>query len=292
MPELPEVETTIRDLRKKVLGRTFVDVWTDFEKMIKKPKSFKDFRKLILGKKIKNIRRRAKFILIGLDNNRTLLIHQKMTGHLLLGKWKKKEDKWVTSLSPLSEKINSYIHLVFFLDNGKMLALSDLRKFARVELWDTEELNNSKEIKELGPEPLAEGFSFEEFEERVKGKRRKIKQVLMDQKVIAGIGNIYSDEILFEAKIHPFKVASELSILELRRVYKNISKVLNKAIRLRGTSISDWRALKGEKGNFERSCRVYQREGEKCYLCGGKIVRKKIGGRSAHYCPQCQKLNK
>jgi formamidopyrimidine-DNA glycosylase len=148
MPELPEVETVVRDLKPKVLERTFVDVWTDSEKLVKKPKSFKDFKKQIMGRKIKNIWRRAKNIIFDLSDGFSLLIHQKMTGHLLYGKWQVANGKWTPVNSNfLQDKVNTYIHLIFWLDNGKMLALSDLRKFAKAELWRTKELKNSEEFK-------------------------------------------------------------------------------------------------------------------------------------------------
>lgn len=212
MPELPEVETIVRDLKKKVLKRTFLDVWTDFRKILKKP-TFEQFKKEIKGKKIQKIWRRAKNILFELSGSKTLLIHQKLTGHLLLGKWRLEKGKWISLIKgPLSEDPrNRFLHLIFWLDNGKQLALSDLRKFAKVELWDSNNLKESKEFQNLGPEPLKKSFNFEKFKARLKNKRGKIKQVLMDQGVIAGIGNIYSDEILWRAKIHPFKDVSNLA---------------------------------------------------------------------------------
>lgn len=289
MPELPEVETAVRDLQKKVRGRTFIDVWTDFEKTIKKPNDLRNFKKELVNKKIKNIRRRAKFILFDLSGGKTLLIHQKLTGHLLLGKWRKKKNHWESfKENCLSEKTNSYIHLLFYLDNDQMLALSDLRKFARIELWQTENLLSSEEFKNLGPEPLDKNFNLSVFKKCLFGKKGKIKQVLMDQKVIAGIGNIYSDEILFHSKINPFRPVPSLKEKEIKTIYRNIVKVLKKAIKLRGESFSDWRTLEGEKGFFDNYRKVYRREGERCSRCKNVILRKKIGGRSAHFCPRCQ----
>jgi len=291
MPELPEVETITKDLNQKVLNRTFIDVWTDTKKIIKKPKSFKDFKREIKGKKIKKIWRRGKNIIFELSKNYSLLIHQKLTGHLLYGKWNKKNGMWEPeSNNFLKDKINTYLHLVFFLDNKKMLALSDLRKFAKVELWETEDLKKSKQLNELGPEPLEKGFTFFKFKEILKNKKGKIKQLLMDQKIIAGIGNIYSDEILWRSKIHPLKDVSKLNEEELKKIYQNIKKVLKKAIQLRGESFSDFRDLEGKKGFFDKERKVYQREGENCFQCQTKIRRIKMGGRSAYFCPFCQKV--
>jgi formamidopyrimidine-DNA glycosylase len=274
VPELPEVETTVKELNKKVLGRTFIDTWSDYKKQIQRPKSFSQFKKQIRGKKIKKVRRRGKNIIFDLSETRSLLIHQKLTGHLLVGYWISDNRCWKPKIKgPLGEKVNTYIHLLFTFDDGKMLALSDLRKFGKVELWDTKELEKSEQIKNLGPEPLEKSFTFKKFLEILKEKRGKIKQVLMDQKIIAGIGNIYSDEILWRAKIHPEK---DTFILKL-------------ALRLGGTSISDYRRSSGGRGYYGEKRKVYRREGKKCPRCGEKIKRIKISGRSAHFCPKCQR---
>ncbi len=292
MPELPEVETTVRDLKKRVLGRTLIDVWTDFRKLIKKPNKFQDFEEGIKGRKIENIRRRGKNILIDLSGGKTLLIHQKLTGHLLLGKWRLEKGKWKAQISgPLAEDpMNRFLHLIFRLDNGQMLALSDLRKFAKAELWDSGELNQSEEAKRLGPEPLGKNFTFDEFKNCLKNKKGKIKQVLTDQTVLAGIGNIYSDEILWEARVHPSKEIPELSEEEFKRIYQAMQQILRKAIEAKGESISDFRRISGEKGGFDPLRKVYRKEGEKCDRCGTVIKKLKLAGRSAHFCPKCQKL--
>jgi len=291
MPELPEVETTVRDLKRKVLGRTFLNVWCDAKKLIKRPRTFEEFKKEILGRKIISIKRKGKNILIYLDKKRALLIHQKLTGHLLVGKWQKKGNSWIPQIKgPLEDPINRFIHLIFFLDNDLMLALSDLRKFAKVELWDEKELTQSKEIREIGIDPFSPEFTFQEFKKRIKNTKRKIKQVLMDQSLIAGIGNIYSDEILFEAKIHPEKKAHVLKEEELKRIYQSIKKVLKKAIELGGESISDYRRPDGSKGGFDPLRKVYRREGKPCVRCRTPIKRIKIAQRSSYFCPKCQKL--
>lgn len=293
MPELPEVETTVFDLKKRVLKRTFVDVWTNFEKMIKRPKSFREFKQALIGKKILNIRRRGKNILFDLSQKKILLIHLKLTGHLLFGKWKFREGEWRSLIpGPLSEDpMNKFLHLIFFFNDKKQLALSDARKFAKAELWEKNELENSKEFKSLGLEPLGKNFNFEKFKEVFKKKKKsKIKQALMDQTVIAGIGNIYSDEVLWVAKINPFREVGELMGNELMRIHTAIRKVLKQGIKLNGASVTYFRRLNGNRGKFDVWKKVYRRENQKCFRCGGKIEKKKIGGRSAHFCPKCQKL--
>lgn len=292
MPELPEVETIVRGLRKKVLGRTFIDVWTDNPKTIKRPKSFDLFRKAVRGKKIVKIGRRGKNVLIYLSGEKIILIHQKMTGHLLYGLWKFERRVWrPVGKGPLEDPANRFIHLLFWLDNKKMLSLSDLRKFAKVELWEVRELEASGELEKIGPEPLDKSFTFMGFKQALKGERGKIKKVLMDQRVLAGIGNIYSDEILWEAKIHPLAEVSLLSENDLHRIYRAISAVLKKAIMLQGDSMSDYRLIGGEKGHYQEVQRVYRQEGKFCpRKDGGVIERLKIGGRSGHFCPKCQKI--
>lgn len=290
MPELPEVETTVRALREKVQNRTFLDVWTDSPKIIKSPKNLADFRKEARNKKIERIWRRGKNIIFDLSGNKILLVHQKLTGHLLVGKWKMENGSWRSLIKgPLEDSTNKFLHLIFFLDNGKMLGLSDLRKFAKVVLADKKDFDDSDDIKKLGPEPLEKSFTFEKFEETLRRARGKIKQVLMNQEIIAGIGNIYSDEILWKARINPFRGVGSLGEQEIKKIYAAMKKILNKAVELQGESFSDYRTPTGEKGNFDKLRKVYRREGEECKRCGSVIMRKKIGGRSAHFCPKCQK---
>ncbi len=302
MPELPEVQTVVDDLNRKVVGRKITGVWFDWPKMIKDPydqsrykiahKHVEAFKKALKGKKILRARRRAKNILIYLTGDLLLLIHQKMTGHMLVGKWRI-DGKKVIPIEPkpvVEDPYNKYIHLIFYLDNGKMLALSDLRKFAKAILGSTKEIENLPELINLGPEPLDQSFTVDELMSLMRSEQRKIKQVLMDPEVIAGIGNIYSDDILWTAKIHPFRRANSLTVNELKSLYKSMRKVLIRAVKMRGTSTSDFRDTGGLEGGYTDYRLVYQREGEPCPRDGTKIKRVKMGGRSAHFCPKCQQL--
>jgi formamidopyrimidine-DNA glycosylase len=200
-----------------------------------------------------------------------------------------------------SDPQNQFIRFILFLNNGRMLGLSDLRRFAKVLLIDTGKVIESKEIKKLGPEPLGKDFSFERFKQIIckkraaKGeprqRRGKIKPALMDQTVIAGIGNIYSDEILWYAKIHPLRPIEKLKEQELKKIYQAIKKVLLMAIEAEGDSMQDYRRLSGELGNYQYQQKAYQMTGKKCPRNDGGIIKRiKIGGRSAHFCPKCQKL--
>ena len=296
MPELPEVETVVRDLNKVLPGLKIRDVWCDFPKMIKCP-SFRNFKKELVGRKILKVKRRGKNILIGLSENKTLLIHQKMTGHMLYGKYQKAKSKkrnygtWTaTEKGPLKDDPqNRFLHLVIGLSNGRQLALSDLRKFAKVLVCPTDKLGELKDLKDLGPEPLEKSFTFDKFKKALEKKKGKIHQVLMNQKIIAGIGNIYSSEILWQAGIHPLKEADKLNREELSKIYQAIRKILTKALKLGGTSISDFRKPSGEKGFYAEIRKVYRREGQKCGRCRAIIKRIKLAGRSAHFCPICQR---
>lgn len=291
MPELPEVETTVKGLNAKVLNRTFVDVWSDWEKLVKKPSSFSQLKKEIKNKKIEKVWRRAKNVIFDLSENYSLLVHQKMTGHLLVGIWKQENKFWKPAEDgPLSDPYNRFLHLIFFLDNGEMIALSDSRKFAKVQLWKTQELLESKEFKSWGPEPLEKDFTFGKFKEAVKDKKGRVKQIIMDPAVIAGIGNIYASEALWWAKIHPEKSVAKLDGKELKLLYESIIKVLRLGVDLGGESFSDYRKPDGTKGDFDDERKVYKRERQDCERCKNKIKRIQFGGRSAFFCPNCQKL--
>src|SRR3989344_2785053 len=200
MPELPEVETIVRDLRKKIVGLKITDVWADWPKTLKQAGGIDGFKKQVKNKKILSVRRRAKYIVMDIEGKKTIFIHQKISGHLLYGKWKLSKGVWLSQISgPLKEdRQNGYIRFVLVLDNGYQLALSDLRRFGKVILVDDDKVKDLKEIRDLGPEPLE--ISFKIFEALFnppsprlrRAKKGRIKQVLMDPTFIAGIGNIYS----------------------------------------------------------------------------------------------------
>lgn len=282
MPELPEVTTTVKQLKKEIRNTKIIDVWSSYKsphyigkENIKDPKYFSFFKKQIIGKKIVDVRRIGKNILIDLDDTQTILVHMKMTGSFLIG--------------PYTSK-SKYIRMIFKLEgNGfgdtKVLAFSDLRKFAKVTL-------NTEDLKLLGPDPTTDAFTPNILKERLLLKPNgRIKNVLMDQSIVSGIGNIYSDESLWLSKIHPETKPKSLTAKQFNELYKNIRKVLKLGIELGGDSTSDYIRPDGTKGGFQLKHKVYQRKGEKCLRknCGGVITRKMIGGRSAHFCNECQK---
>lgn len=311
MPELPEVHTTATGLQKVLPRLTISGVWTDYGGPFHKGKSnikdtdfFKKFKGLVVGKKVLSVSRRAKNVLINISGGHTILVHMKMTGHLLYGKYEKnrvgkkasdKKETWVAiGAGPLrDDPLNKWIHFVIEFSNGKCVALSDMRKFAKVTLLETAKLDESVDLKGIGPEPREKTFTFTAFKERLMKKPNgKIKTVLMDQSLIAGIGNIYSDEMLWAASIHPLSKPAKVPEKSLKKLYEEMKKVLEKGIDFGGDSMSDYRNIHGVRGKFQNEHNVYQLKGEKCRKigCGGTIERIKVGGRSGHFCPKHQKL--
>lgn len=301
MPELPEVQTTVNGLNAVVKGKKIVDIWTSYKsshhngkRNIKDATYFKEFRKLVIGKKVLRAERRGKNILIHLSGGLTMLIHMKMTGHLLYGKYKFANGTWkATQEGPLrDDPFNYHIRLVFFLSDKHHLAFSDVRKFAKVFVFDTKDIETIPDLIHLGPDPLKE-VSFKTFKEQLyKRPKGKIKQVLLDQSIIAGIGNIYSDEMLWHGCVHPFSIVSKIPEKELKGLYKAMLTVLKSGIKFGGDSYLDYRDIHGDLGNFQNKHNVYRKTGKICpkRKCGGTIERRKIGGRSAHFCNRHQTL--
>ncbi|MGB9743422.1 MAG: DNA-formamidopyrimidine glycosylase [Minisyncoccales bacterium] len=223
--------------------------------------------KKLNGQKIINVRRRAKILFIDLANGSSLIFHLKLTGQLIF-----------------NAKPSVYTRKVFVFDDGSKLVFNDVRRFG----WWKEMKDTSKLEKEFGPEALE--VDLKTFSQLLKKKpKSKIKPLLMDQKFIAGIGNIYSDEILFAAGVLPWRLVKTLTEDKIKKIHQNIKKVLTKALQYRGTTEQYYRDACGQPGDYNQQLKVYQRGGQPCLICGAKIKRVKIAGRSAHYCPHCQK---
>jgi formamidopyrimidine-DNA glycosylase len=306
MPELPEVHTTVTGLQKILPGLSIADVWSDMwsdsklaRNTIKDRTYFSYFKKYTLHKKIISVTRRAKHILINLENGFTIIIHMKMTGHLMFGKYfhnKKyngKEWPWVPANknSPLSDPYNRHIHVVFSMSDENHLVFCDSRKFGTIVVEKTDTLHTER-LSHLGPEPLETSFTLKQFEERLmKSPLRAIKTVLMDQTIISGIGNIYSDEMLYMSRILPVRQPRTITKKEFKELFINMKRVLLSGIDFGGDSTSDYRNVLGERGAFHSKHSVYLRTHEKCLRrgCPGLIQKKTINGRSAHFCVLCQK---
>jgi len=285
MPELPEVQTVVTDLNKKIKNYTIVDFWSDWPKSIKNI-SLSKFQKEIKNRRILGSRRIGKNIFIDLSGGKSLYLHLKMTGHLILKAEKEKSEFF-------DEKVNQYIHHSWKLKNpkGKNLKLdfSDLRKFAKIVLVDTEKVEELPEIKKLGIDAMDPKFNLERFKEILEKKNKPIGVVLMDQDLIAGIGNIYRSEILFAAGVNPERKANELKKNEASKIFKETKRILKKAIELRGTSDSDYRDTSGAPGQYKKLLKVYRKDKQKCKKCAKIILRTKMAQRSVFYCPACQK---
>jgi formamidopyrimidine-DNA glycosylase len=306
MPELPEVQTTVAGLQKVLPKLTITSVWSDlasknqtipqFKETLKDAAFFTKFKKEVTGAKIVSVERRAKNILINLATGKTILVHMKMTGHFLYGKYafNAKQKIWVAAeTGPLQDPFNKWLHFILTLSNGKHLALSDMRKFAKITLLSTKDARDSKHLADLGPEPLEKKFTFKIFVGQL-GKREtgRIKTVLMDQRLISGIGNIYSDEALWLASINPEERVHNIPEEKLKKLYTSILAVLEKGIDFKGYSTSDYRNIDGKPGEFSHQHNAYRKTGDRCGKpgCKGGILRKVVGGRSAHFCSVHQKL--
>ncbi|HUD04015.1 MAG TPA: bifunctional DNA-formamidopyrimidine glycosylase/DNA-(apurinic or apyrimidinic site) lyase [Candidatus Paceibacterota bacterium] len=305
MPELPEVQTTVNGINKYAKGLVIKDVWTDYKSdfhagkdNIKNPDYFKKFRNNIIGAKIKNSSHIGKNVLINLSSGKTIVTHMKMTGHFLYGayEYNTKKNMWTaTNAGPLrDDPFNKWIHFVMIFSNKKSLTLSDMRKFARVNLEDTKMLHDSPHLEGHGPDALDPKFTLEKFGKAVATKPHwPIKKTLMDYTVISGIGNIYSDEILWRAGIHPLEKVKNIPAAKIRQMYKAMKATLVRGIDFGGDSMSDYRNVMGKRGKFQEKHEAYRRTGEKCRKpgCRGIIRRIKVGGRSAHFCSVHQKLS-
>ena len=282
MPELPEVETVVRGLRETVGGRT-IDRVTALAppRSIEVSRSFDglSFADILAGRRIEKIDRRGKNILIGLSGDTTLWVHLKMTGHFFYLPSDNpidKHDLVIFDLAPLKSASDN-CHLRFH----------DYRRFGRLRLYPNNELWEQDGLKNLGPEPLE--LPAEAFVALCRRSSRMIKAALLDQTFLAGVGNIYADEALYAARIHPTRLTSSLSRLKLIELHGHIVRLLEMAIRLMGTSVDTYSGVNGEAGNFQAYLKAYDREGTPCERCGILIVRRKIGARSAHFCPRCQR---
>jgi formamidopyrimidine-DNA glycosylase len=270
MPELPEVETTARTLRGRLVGRIITGAevrWPRTAATHAPP----DLAQAVTGRRIQDVGRRGKYVVFTLDQG-SLLVHLKMTGRLFV--------------VPADSPQDQYVRAWFNLDDGHQLRFHDVRKFGRVYLvGDTEEVTAP-----LGPEPLGDELTVAAFRSLLERRRGRLKPLLLNQTFLAGLGNIYADEALHRAGLHPLRTADSLSLSEQERLYMAIRTVLAGAVQARGTTLSDGGYLdaEGRPGGFQTQVAVYGRAGERCPRCGGAIQRIVLGQRSTHFCPRCQ----
>ncbi len=271
MPELPEVETIKRQLNLLAAGKKIKGVEVSLPKIVKTPLA--EFKKAVTGAKIKEFNRRAKILIIELNNGWSMLVHLKLSGQLIFDGQKSK-----------------HTHITFYFIDRHHLIFNDMRQFGYVKLVKIGDLEEFLKKEKFGPEPFDKNFTLARLSAILDKKpHAKIKQFLLDQKNLAGIGNIYSDEILFASRVNPLRKIKDLKPSEIKAVYKNIKKILSEAIKAKGTSADLYLDAYGREGDFLPKLKVYGRQGQKCVKCKGEIKRIKIGGRSAHFCPFCQK---
>jgi formamidopyrimidine-DNA glycosylase len=274
MPELPEVETIKEDLRELVVGSPITQVDVLDPALVEQP-SAEEFERGLGGERISGARRRAKHLIVDLDSGNSLVLQLKIGGQLLL--------------VPPVEEPRTALMLILHLDEGQRLFLRDDTGFTRVRLLKAEELK--ARLSTIGPEPFGEEFrenGAEYLRVKLSSRRAQIKPLLLEQKVVAGIGNIYVDEILYDARLHPRRKANTLSGEEWGRLHAAILENLAAGVEHRGTTVRLYKDLLGRPGKHQDYLRVFEKHGKSCPDCGGKVVREKVGGRPSHFCPSCQ----
>lgn len=287
MPELPEVETVANGLRKYVVGKTISSL------QVHEPKKFKGtpsaIKKFVLKKKIVGVDRQAKWLVLNLNSGYGFVIHLKMTGQLL---YKNKQPKFLGGHTMGKEQTtlpNSHTRVEFIFTDGSKLFFQDMRKFGYVELYPAADIEHYFIAKKLGIEPIAKTYTLDYFRTVLQRRQRtSIKAVLLDQQAIAGIGNIYADDICWQAKVKPSRRVSTLTRTEQQALYQASRTILREAIKLGGTSFSHYYRVDGKTGSYWNKRKVYDRVGEPCQHCKTIIKKTRCAGRGTHYCPRCQ----
>jgi formamidopyrimidine-DNA glycosylase len=274
VPELPEVETIVADLRPHLVGRTIVRCELRFPSIVRHPEP-ETFIDSITGLRIEAVGRRGKFILIALGAERLLVVHLGMSGQL--------------RLVDAGAEIANHTHAILDLDDGRQLRYRDPRRFGRLLLGTENELLLSGTLPKLGPEPIDPTFDAEELFKRFRHRRAPLKAVLLDQATVAGVGNIYADESLHRARLRPDRAAGSLSRKSVRRLHESLRDSLEVAIRNRGSSVDTYRDAWGEVGNQQESLLVYGRAGEPCFTCGRPLAVVRLAGRTTVFCTRCQR---
>jgi formamidopyrimidine-DNA glycosylase len=293
MPELPEVETVRRDLSKYLVGARFQSIKIINFKNVAPGATF--LAKALKGQKIVALGRRGKLLIVDLSiPDKHLLFHLKMTGQLIY----EQSNKTLAGGHSLSDDSlaaavggklpNKYTRAIFDLDKNRHLYFNDLRKFGYIKLVNSDELADILK-NNYGPEPMDKGFTFTYLKELCQKRSAPIKALILNQKLIAGLGNIYTDEALFAAKIRPDRPAKSLKDSELLALHDSIVNIIKRAIKARGTTFRNYVDARGKKGNFVNYLQVYQRQEQPCFICNKQISKIKVAGRSTHYCPHCQK---
>ncbi|HVC36713.1 MAG TPA: bifunctional DNA-formamidopyrimidine glycosylase/DNA-(apurinic or apyrimidinic site) lyase [Candidatus Dormibacteraeota bacterium] len=288
MPELPEVETVSRGLARLLVGKIITDVQLVWAKSF--PLVDQDRQRHLLGSEIVSVSRRAKLILIDLSSHYSLVIHLKMTGQLVFRGHNVRFGAGHPSDSLIGNLPDKSTRVIFEFSDSSKLFFNDQRKFGWLKLLPTREVGELDFFKKLGPEPLAVDFSWQEMKRCLERRKRSpIKVALIDQTVIAGVGNIYADESLWSAKIHPKTLVDQLSDYHIKQLHKSLRAILRLSIRKGGSTDRNYVNAEGKKGGYLVFAKVFRRSGQNCPRCGGVIIKIRLGGRGTHLCPVCQK---
>jgi formamidopyrimidine-DNA glycosylase len=288
MPELPEVETIRAGLIKYLPGRVVADVWHDWHKSF--PNAPADVARFLVNAEIINVRRRAKVLIIDFSSGYSLVIHLKMTGQLVFQGQGERFGAGHPTDSLIKELPDKSTHVILDFKDDSKLFFNDQRKFGWMRLLPTVEIPEIDFMKTVGPEPLDDDFTVDKFIERLLTRKNSpIKAVLLDQKVLAGVGNIYADESLWAAKIHPATLVNQVSRMKLVALYKDLRDVLNLSIKKGGSTDRSYVDAKGKKGSYLSFAQVFRRQGQPCPRCGTEIIKIRVAGRGTHICPRCQK---
>ena len=279
MPELPEVESVRQGLTQMIIGEKIASVEVRWENIIESP-AVSIFKKKLEGQTVEKVARRGKFLLFYLTDD-VLISHLRMEG---------KYQFVLPSYGEEDATENKHTHVIFYMESGYQLRYLDVRKFGRMSLVERGKEFEHKSLSKLGPEPISEEFKLKAMQDFLSRRTKAIKGVLLDQQIVVGIGNIYADEILFRAKIHPEQSAKTLTEQEETILHKSIIHVLAEAVEKGGTTIRTYENAFGENGNYQDNLKVYGKEGSDCGICGTKIEKIKVAGRGTHYCPNCQVL--
>ena len=289
MPELPEVETIKRGLEKLIINKTIVKVETDNPKSF--PNSTQDIERFLINSNVIAVKRRAKVLLIELSSGYTLITHLKMTGQLVFDAKNKHFGAGHPTMSLIGELPDKSTRVTLDFSDGSKLYFNDQRKFGWMRLYPTGALTELPFFAKVGPEPLEEGFSWRVLKERLlKRKKTAVKPAMMDQAVIAGVGNIYADESLWSARINPAKPVYELTDLEYKRLHKSLLAILKLSIEKGGSTDRNYIDAEGRKGSYLSFAKAFRREGQPCPRCHRAIVKTRLAGRGTHFCPHCQQL--
>ncbi|HEX6416038.1 MAG TPA: bifunctional DNA-formamidopyrimidine glycosylase/DNA-(apurinic or apyrimidinic site) lyase [Candidatus Saccharimonadales bacterium] len=286
MPELPEVETVRRGLHELIIGRRVADVWHDTPKGF--PNSDGDVKQFFIGATVTDVRRRAKVLLIDLSTEYTVVAHLKMTGQMVF-RGEAVFGAGHPNDSLIGELPDRSTRVVITFTDGSKLFFNDQRKFGWMKLMPSLEVPNIDFMKKVGPEPLEADFTAQEFAERfTRRAKTSIKAALLDQTVVAGVGNIYADEALWGAKIHPKRLVGSITPDEFALLYTELRSVMNLAIEKGGSTDKNYVNAEGKRGSYMDFARVFRREGKECPRCGETIIKFKAAGRGTHVCPHCQ----